>query len=86
MGKSRNETETYSRNIGLDMLIEYDGSGRQLYICMAYPSALTSEAKWQIFKLSYDANGRIVKRRYASGNDNFDKIADNYASYDYTDI
>lgn len=87
MPVNRNEFESYSRDAGFDLYLLYDGSNRVQYVCFAPPGTATSSASWQIFKLSYDGtSSRIVKKRYASGNDLFDKVADNYAAYNYTDL
>ena len=86
MGKQRNEFEGYNRDVGFDTVFFYDASKRQEYVCRAYPGAKTSEAKWQIYKLSYNADGTQFKRRYADGQDEFNKICDSYSSYNFTDI
>jgi hypothetical protein len=76
-----------SIDFALDTYILYDASNRIEYVCLSYPGALVTEAKWQIFKLSYDGTStRIVKKRWADATDTFDKIANNYAGYDYADI
>jgi len=86
MPKQGAEATTYTRYMGFDTVFYYDSSSRQEYVCLAFPGALTSSANWQIYKLSYDSSGRQSKRRYAEQNDKFDKIADNYSTYDFTDI
>ena len=87
MGKQYAETTTYSRDVGFDKYIIYDASNREEYICTSIPGTLTSDAKWNIYKISYEGiTTRIVKIRYAGASDAFDKIADNYSSYNYTDI
>ncbi len=65
---------------------QYDSSNNPVYICQASTGSLTSAAAWQIFKLSYDDSGNIAKKRWADGDALFDKIADNFATYNYTDI
>ena len=86
MSKQHNEIETYARNVGLDMLTAEDASNRLEYVGFAYPGALSSEAKWQIYKLEYSASGQVSKRRYANNNDKFDEVFDDRASFDYVDI
>ena len=86
MAKGMNEATTYTRYVGFDYFFKYDSENRQEYVMICYPGYATSEAKWQIYKLSYDSESRQDKRRYADGNDKFDKIADDYSGYDYTDI
>lgn len=85
MGKQRNEQETYAREVGLDQKIEYTGNNA-IYIGRANPGALTSEAKWQIYKLAYDGSGNMTTMRWADKTDDFIKIWDNRATYNYTDI
>lgn len=85
MGKERNEVETYTREVGFDQYIVYSGNNAT-YICIAYPGALLSQAKWSIRKLAYDSNGNMTQMRYANQTDAFDKVANDYASYNYTDI
>jgi hypothetical protein len=65
---------------------EYNAENNPVYICNAKPGAKTSEASWQIYKLSYDNKNNLIKRRYANGKDSFDKIANNYSNYNYIDI
>ena len=87
MPKQYAETTTYGRDVGFDLYTIYDASNRIEYVCLAFPGALTSEAKWNIYKLTYDGiSERIVKKRYADSSDALDKIADNYATYNYKDI
>ena len=85
MTKLRNEQETYSRNIGFDMLISYDASKRTEYVGLAYTGAKSSSASWSIYKLTYDVtSGGVDTRRYADGTDDFTKIWDSRTTYDYT--
>lgn len=84
--KERSETPVYMRNIGFDLRTSYDSNGRQEYVGMAYPGALDSEEKFQIFKIAYDANGRMTHRRYADNTDDFTKIWNSRENYDYEDI
>ncbi len=65
---------------------EYDANNNPLYICQAVAGSLTSSAVWQIYKLEYDVNNNISKKRYADGVSTFIKVADDYATYSYTDI
>ena len=82
--KFRNETESYSRDVGFDMRISYDTSNRTQYVGLAYPGALTSETKWSIYKLAYDGtSGRVTSRSYADGTDDHTKEWDERSSYTY---
>ena len=65
---------------------EYDANNNPLYICQAVPGSATGDTVWQIYKLSYDSNNNISKKRYADGVSTFIKEADLYATYSYTDI
>lgn len=64
-----------------------DGSA-PLYAMKAPIGSLTSEAKWQIMKITYIGEG-VTDIQWAGftgkkGTDNFDKVADSYASYSYS--
>ena len=69
-----------------DQKISYDANNRQEYIGYAIPGALTSEAKWTIYKLEYDSDGRMITRRHANSKDNLDLEWDEKANYEYVDI
>lgn len=84
MGKEHNETPVYSRNMGLKYRAEYDANDYVLYEGWALkPSALTSQAEWQICKHTRDANGNLTQTNWANGSDNFDFIWDNRSQYTY---
>ena len=87
MGNYVGEAPVYSRDQGMDFQIAYGTSGNanglQEYIGYAFPGALSSAARWQIRKLTYDSSQREVSIRFANGSDNFDKIWDSRTSYDY---
>jgi hypothetical protein len=65
---------------------ELDGNGNFLYLGYASPGYLTSDAKWQIRKFTWDGTFTSMPRQidWASGNDNFDKVWDNRSSYVYS--
>ena len=92
MGKHINEQQVYSRLVGLDMKQEFDANNYPIYIGWAFPGALVSDAKWQIQKLAYDANGNLTSQRWAKrsdepiNNDQFNKTWDDRATYNYVDI
>ena len=65
---------------------EYNSDGNPVYVCSAESGAETSVGVWQIFKISYDSNGNVAKKRFADGETTFTKIADDYSTFDYTDI
>ncbi len=85
MPKEYAETITYGRDIGFDLYILYDVSNNIEYLCSSRGGIATSATGWCIVKFSYNGSN-LVKKRYANGLDSFDKIADNYSSYNYTDI
>ena len=58
------------------------------YVMIAAPNAKTSEAAWQIQKMTYDASDNITLVQFprnSAGNSSasFSFIADNHASYTY---
>lgn len=56
-----------------------------LYLGEAEPGYATSVAKWRIKKFTYDSGTNNVSEvNWASGNDNFDKIWDDRATYTYS--
>mgnify|MGYP001559972204 CR=1 FL=1 len=87
MPKGLNDQLTYSRDIGFDMKVSYDSANREEYRGYAYPGAAASEAKWQIYKLSYDdTTGLLLTKRYAGSVDDFTNIWNNRSSLNYVDI
>ena len=87
MSKQRNETEVLSRNIGFNMRVSYDASGRQEYVGFAYPNpAGTPDGSpiWQVYHLEYDGSGRVTKRYYADGTDDYIKVWSDRTTYSYT--
>lgn len=92
MGKHYNEAEAYSRDVGLDMKSAYDANNNAIYVGKAYPGALTSQEKWQIYKMEYDANNNMTSLRWAKrsdkpvASDEFDKVWTERANYTYGDI
>ena len=68
---------------GLEMLCENDASGNAIYIGKAVPGALSSDAKWQIKKCTYDANNSVTEVRWADLTPAFTKVWDDRATYDY---
>lgn len=67
----------------LAMQLDYNGGDNPVYIGLAAPGSLTSEAKWQVRKLTYDGtNPTVIK--YANGSSSFNQIYDDRASLTYT--
>ena len=81
----RNEYENYSRDMGFDQRIEYSG-GNAIYIGRAFPGALDSEAKWQIYKMQLDGDGNMTHLRWADNTDDFIKIWNSRSTYNFVDI
>ena len=86
MGKIWNEVESYSREMGLDSKLDYSGGDNPIYIGRCFPGAATSDAKWQIYKNAYNADGNPTDLRWANGTDVFDKVWDDRSSYTYLGI
>jgi len=62
---------------------DYDGSGNLLYLGIAHPNQITTEAVWQIRKFAYDGSGNLVSMLYANGVKHFDQIWDDRAALSY---
>lgn len=80
---------TRSMDYGSPHTQKFDNSGGAagnlvLYAGRADPGATSSEAKWQIYKLTYDGNDNVTDIKWASGDLLFNKIWDNRASYIYS--
>ena len=65
MGKLGNEQPVYARNMGLRYVAEFNASNQVIYEGWADPSALTSEAKFQICKHTYDSSGNLTETNWA---------------------
>lgn len=63
---------------------DYDGNNNPIYIGKVLFGVGTDEAKWQIKKLTYDANNNPTDIQYPSGDDDFQYIWDNRVSYSYS--
>lgn len=58
--------------------------GQPIYIGKAHPDTLASAAKWQIRKLTYDGNNAVTDISYADATNEFIKVWNDRAQYDYT--
>lgn len=58
-------------------------NGQIIYQGEAAPGTLSSEAGWRIKKWTYDASGIFTDISFADGTDEFVKVWDDRASYDY---
>lgn len=63
--------------------LDYDGGTNPIYIGKAVPGSLTSEAKWQIQKLTFDGNNNPTSILFP-GTAEFNQIWDNRASLTYS--
>lgn len=61
-----------------------NANGKPEYIGEAPPGSATSEEKWRIKLLTYDANGNVTDITWADGNNNMNKKMDEYSSYSYS--
>lgn len=58
-------------------------SGDFTYVAEAEPGTVTSAASWRIYR-SDRTGGKPVSLLWAEGDTNYDKVANNYASYSYS--
>ena len=63
--------------------LDFSGGDNPIYIGLAAPGTLTSEAKWQIRKLTYSGDNP-TQIKYANGSPNFNQIYDDRASLTYS--
>lgn len=63
---------------------DYDINGNLIYLGRASIASATSSALWQLRKLTYDVNGNLVSITWADGDQNYNNVWDNRASYSYS--
>jgi len=64
--------------------IEYvTGTNDPLYVGYAAPGSDEGDAVWQIRKMEYDAEGRLIAVKFADGELAYNKVWNNRASYSY---
>lgn len=68
----------------LSLKIDYNGGTNPIYLGIAAPGTTTSDANWQIRKLTFDGNNNITSIQYANGSSEFDQIYDDRASLSYS--
>ena len=73
-----------SPEINYTQKFENDSLGRAIYIGFAEPGSATSDPKWQIRKQTKDSIGAATDIQFANGENTFDKIWDDRASYSYS--
>lgn len=66
------------------LLLDYNSGSSPVYIGEAEPGTSTSEAKWRIRKIEYDANGNPISVKWADGTNSFTKVWDDRATYTYS--
>lgn len=62
---------------------DYDGSSNLIYFADAAPGTLDSNTGWRIRKLSYDGSANFLTLTWPSGDNGFNYIWNNRASYTY---
>ena len=62
--------------------LDYDNDGLLQYVGLGTPGVTTSQALWQIKRLTY-TDGALTVVEYASSTDKFDKIWTSRTSYSY---
>lgn len=65
-------------------LLDYNGGTNPIYIGVAAPGTATSDALWQIKKLTYDGNNNPTNILAANGTTEFSQVWDNRASLSYS--
>lgn len=63
--------------------MEYDTNNNPIYIGKAPMGTAKSENGWRLQKLTYSGSN-LTDVQYADGNDSFDNVWDNRASYSYS--
>ncbi len=71
MGKGRNETPTYSRNVGMRYRASFNSDNQVEYEGWALnPNAVEGDLSWQIMKHTYTSNN-LTASNWANGSDDF---------------
>lgn len=65
-------------------LLDYNSGTLPVYIGQANADTATSEAKWQIKKLTYDGNDNVTSILAAGGTLDFNQVWDDRASLSYS--
>jgi hypothetical protein len=68
----------------LNMLLDYSGTSFPYYLGWALPGTGSEIAGWRICKDTYDANGLMTQRMWASGNAYMDKKWSEHNDYPYS--
>jgi hypothetical protein len=72
-------------SIMLDVVVDYSArtDGQPVYIGYRMPGVAESAVGWLIFKCIYDDSNNFLRKVAAGGENQFDKVWDNRASYTY---
>ncbi len=73
----------------VSILCENDATGNPLYIGKAKSGTLSSQAKWQISKQTYDASDGLLTKKWPQNSDgaastDFEFVWDNHGTYTYS--
>ena len=74
-------------DLGIPYTQAMDNSGTNnatVYIGKTKPGNAKSDSKWQLQKLSYDANGMVSDIQWPSGDNSFSYVWDDRATYTYS--
>lgn len=63
--------------------LAYDSDGNLIYKGESSPGAGEMDAKWQIQKFEYDANGNLIAILFAEGSAEYNKVWGNRETYNY---
>lgn len=64
--------------------IDYQGGANAIYVGSAAPGSATSDASWQITKLTYDGSNNVTDVKYAGGTNRFNQVWDNRTGLSYS--
>jgi hypothetical protein len=74
---------SYESNRKFTIKIDKDGGSNPIYIGKAIAGTLTSQAFWQIFKITWDVSNDPTDVKWADSVTTFTKEWDERASYDF---
>lgn len=63
---------------------DVDANGNTIYIGRTKPGNAKSDAKWQIIKLTYNANNLPTDRQWANAENSFRFVWDDRTTYTYS--
>lgn len=84
MAKTFSVNDILALSEDLELAIDYESGSDPIYVGLAEPGTKESAATgWKIFKLTYDAAGNVLRKRWANGTARMDKAWASRASYNY---